>query len=37
MMAMSSLGRGVPSALPFVKADLRLPLVARAGQRNPIS
>ena len=37
MMAMSSLGRGVPSALPFVKADLRLPLVARAGQRNSIS
>ena len=34
---MSSLGRNVPTVLPFVKADLRLPLAVRAGQRNSIS
>lgn len=30
-VALSSLGRGVPLVLPFVKSDLRLPLAMRAG------
>ena len=33
---MSSLGR-VPDVLPFTKADLRLPIAVRKGQRNSIS
>lgn len=33
----SSLGRSVPTILPFAKAELRLPLAMRAGQRNSIS
>ncbi len=33
---MSSLGR-VPDALPFTKADLRLPVAVRKGHRNSIS
>lgn len=33
---MSALGR-VPDVLPFTKADLRLPMMVRRGQRNSIS
>ena len=33
---MSALGR-VPDVLPFTKADLRLPMMVRKGQRNSIS
>ena len=33
---MSALGR-VPDTLPFTKADLRLPMAIRMGQRNSIS
>ena len=33
----SSFGRDVPTVLPFVKSDLRLPVAVRAGRRNSIS
>lgn len=33
----SSIGSGVPTTLPFVKKDLRLPVAVRAGRRNSIS
>ena len=35
--SLNSLGRKVPTVLPFVKADLRLPIATRAGRRNSIS
>lgn len=36
-VVLSSLGRGVPTVLPFTKRELRLPLAIRAGRRNSIS
>lgn len=33
----STFGRNVPTVLPFVKKDLRLPTAIRAGRRNSIS
>ena len=36
-VTLSSLGRGVPTVLPFTKRELRLPPAIRAGRRNSIS
>ena len=36
-VSLNSLGRKVPTVLPFTKADLRLPVALRAGRRNSIS
>ena len=36
-MSLNSLGRKIPTVLPFAKADLRLPIATRAGRRNSIS